>query len=234
MLRIALVDDDKNDLQKLQGYIDAYLQSAGETASVSAFESGKVLLASKGRFDIIMLDIQMDELNGIETARRIRERDEEVIIIFITNMIQYALEGYAVAALDFVLKPIDAFGVASEIEKAKKKLERRKMINIQLKCADGTHIVNAKEICYLEIVGRKLRIRTIDGEYLSNNSMQEMERTLGSSTFFRCHTSYMVNIRYVESIAGNDTIVKGERIPISKHRRKEFLGAVTAYYGERL
>jgi len=234
MLRIALVDDDRKDLEKLSSYVEDYMEQSGLEAELSHFQSGRALLDAAASFDIILLDIQMEGLNGIETARKIREQDEEVILIFITNMIQYALDGYAVAAMDFVLKPIDAFGVARQLDKARKKLERRNMVNLRLRSSEGSYIVNARDILFMEIQGRKLRVCCNNTEYLCNNSMQDMEELLTGNGFFRCHSSYLVNLRHVESIQGNDAVIRGERIPISKHRRREFMSAVTAYYGERL
>ena len=112
MIRIALVEDEAEVRAQLQGYVQRHTRQYGTEFAVTEFADGMELLDDyRPVYDILFLDVEMKHLDGMETARRVRELDKDVIIVFITNMAQYAIGGYAVGALDYVLKPVALFCV---------------------------------------------------------------------------------------------------------------------------
>jgi len=175
----------------------------------------------------------MEGMDGVSAARRLRQYDEDVLIIFITNMVQYAIDGYSVGALDFVLKPVNEEAVARELDKAMKRLERKTSPVICVRNNEGVFVVDTKDILYIETYDRHLLVHTGQEAIACSDTLQAMAEKL-PDWFFRCHSAYLVNIRQVERIVGSDLVVGGARIPLSKHRKKEFMQAMTGYVKEML
>lgn len=234
MLRIAIVDDEAPERERLKQYILKRLNACGRDASFVLYKDGLKLVEDAPRnLDILFLDIQMDGMNGIQAAKEIRRYDEDVPIIYITNMAQYAIEGYSVNALDYLLKPVDETAVARTVDKALKRLEKKTPAVVSLRGIKERFVLKAAEICYIETYDRKLMVHMVQGEtILCNETLQAIEERL-PGCFFRCHGAFLVNLRLVERIAGSDIVAGGVRIPLSKHRKKEFMQAMTAYVKER-
>ena len=126
MIRIAIVEDEAAVRQQLEGYVQRYTRQYGTEFEVHLFEDGiEILDDYRPVYDLILLDVEMKHLDGMETAQRIRALDNEVNLIFITNMAQYAIKGYAVGALDYVLKPVPYFAFSQQLQKAEAQLRRR-------------------------------------------------------------------------------------------------------------
>ena len=126
MIRVAIVEDEAEIREQLMGYVQRYTRQYGTAFEVKTFADGLEILEDyRPAYDLILLDIEMKHLDGMETARRIRELDPEVMLVFITNMAQYAIKGYAVGALDYVLKPVPYFAFSQQLRKAEEQLRRR-------------------------------------------------------------------------------------------------------------
>ena len=126
MIRIAMVEDEAAVREQLMGYVQRYTRQYGTEFSVTEFADGVDILENyRPVYDIVFLDVEMKHLDGMETARRVRELDKDVIIVFITNMAQYAIGGYAVGALDYVLKPVPYFAFSQQLQKALGQLKKR-------------------------------------------------------------------------------------------------------------
>ena len=126
MIRIALVEDEAEVRAQLQGYVQRHTRQYGTEFAVTEFADGMELLDDyRPVYDVLFLDVEMKHLDGMETARRVRELDKDVIIVFITNMAQYAIGGYAVGALDYVLKPVPYFAFSQQLRKVEEQLRRR-------------------------------------------------------------------------------------------------------------
>ena len=119
MIRVAIVEDEEAVREQLLGYVQRYTRQYGTTFEVRTFSDGvEILEGYRPVFDLILLDVEMKHLDGMETAQRIRALDSDVMIVFITNMAQYAIKGYAVGALDYVLKPVPYFAFSQQLQKA--------------------------------------------------------------------------------------------------------------------
>ena len=126
MIRVAIVEDDAEVQGVLQEYVRRYTRQYGTEFEVTLFADGVDILDDyRAVYDIIFLDVEMKHLDGMTTAERIRQMDAEVILIFITNMAQYAIRGYSVGALDYVLKPVPYFAFSQQLMKAVTRLEKR-------------------------------------------------------------------------------------------------------------
>ena len=147
MTRIAIVEDEAAVREQLAGYVQRYTRQYGTPFEVTEFADGMEILEDyRPQFDIIFLDVEMKHLDGMETARRIRERDGGVLIVFITNMAQYAIRGYAVGALDYVLKPVPYFAFSQQLQKALGQLEKRERHYLAVAVDGGMRRLDAAEI----------------------------------------------------------------------------------------
>ena len=224
MLRIAVVEDDKTYAAQLKEYLVRYGTEKNQKISVALFPDGEDIVTDySAEFDIILMDVEMTFMDGMTTAERIREKDNEVVIIFITNMPQYAIQGYKVDALDYVLKPISYFAFSQRIDRALTRVKKKK---------GGKKKLNVDKICYVEVRDHDLIYHSTKGDIVTKSSMKEAEDTLGGTKFFRCNRCYLVNLEYVEDFRGNDVTVASDVIQVSRARKKAFMDALNDYMNE--
>ena len=232
MIRVAVAEDMAFEREALLRHLNRYAQERGEELACTAFENGEALLRGYGEgFDLLLLDVAMPRVDGLTAARRIRRQDEKVVILFITSMVQYAVQGYSVDALDFLVKPVGYTGLRLRLDRALARIAQRRPRCIQVRSASGLCSVPVSGIRYVETCSHRIVIHTGDAELLTDMTMKQIESELARQPFFRCHTSYLVNFRYVDRIQGNDIDVDGHRLSISRYRRRELMDAWTAYLG---
>ena len=234
VIRIALVEDDPVYREQLQNYLTQFGQQSGEKLAVTVFDDGdEIALNYKAEYDIILMDIEMKFMDGMTAAEMIRQKDDQVVIIFITNSPQYAIKGYAVDALDYVLKPVSYYAFSQRIQRAVTRMNRRRQQRcITVTTREGTHKLAFDRINYVEVQTHELIFHTRDGLLTATGSMKELEKSLDSPAFFRCNKSCLVNLEQVDGIQGDDAILAGEPVPISRARKKAFLDALNNYISE--
>lgn len=233
MLRIAVVEDDKTYAAQLKEYLVRYETEKNQKISVALFPDGEDIVTDySAEFDIILMDVEMTFMDGMTTAERIREKDNEVVIIFITNMPQYAIQGYKVDALDYVLKPISYFAFSQRIDRALTRVKKKEATYITVAQKGGKKKLNVDKICYVEVRDHDLIYHSTKGDIVTKSSMKEAEDTLGGTKFFRCNRCYLVNLEYVEDFRGNDVTVASDVIQVSRARKKAFMDALNDYMNE--
>ncbi len=232
MLRIAIVEDEELNRVQIKEYIDCYAREQKLEIQVSEFKNGEAVLSGYNRdFDIILLDIELPGINGMEVARRIREVDEDVVLVFITNMAQYAIDGYSVGALDFVLKPINYYTFSLKLGRAIKRVQVREDKDIILNVSNGMKRLKVSQIYYVDIQNRILHYHTSEGEFLVRGTLQAAEEELARYHFVKCNHWYLVNLKYVTEISDNLVTVAGNTLEISRRNKNAFMNAVTNYVG---
>lgn len=236
MISIVICDDENNFLDELEEHIKNYANSKCEEIIITRFTSGEELLKNyKLGFDIIFLDISMAEVSGIEAAKYIRDIDKNVIIVFLTSIIKYALAGYTLGASNYILKPITFKKLSMELDKAIKKCKEMEHQYITLKNNDGIFKLYVREIMYIETSQRNTLIHTSGQDVVCFYRMKALEEKLESFGFLRCHSGFIINIRYVKSIEKLlITLTDDTEIPISQQKRKDAMKMIAIYLGDEL
>ena len=237
MIRIALVEDDPAYVEQLTSYLREYEKESKERISVQRFSDGEdIVTGYRADYDIILMDVEMRFMDGMSAAEAIRKMDTEVVIIFITNMPQYAIQGYRVDALDYVLKPVSYFAFTQRIDRALTRLKKRKKKYLTIAVKGGMMKLDLSEICYVEVQDHDLIYHTVYQDYRTKGTMRDAEESLADGMkgerFFRCNRCYLVNLDFVENFQGIDVTVNGDCIQVSRARKKAFLNALNDFMNE--
>ena len=160
-------------------------------------------------------------------SRRLREQNQNIILIFITNMAQFAIGGYAVDAMDFILKPVSYYRLAASLTKARNRLSRAQGVKLVVRAKEGTYCIDSSRVLYIEMLNHHTIFHTQDGRYDSTGSLKKLE----GQNFARCNNCYLVNLHFVAAVEGSDVVVGQDRLQISRTRRKQFLQRMSEYFG---
>lgn len=232
MIRVAIVEDDAEVQGVLQEYVRRYTRQYGTEFEVTVFADGVDILEDyRAVYDIIFLDVEMKHLDGMTTAERIRQMDADVILIFITNMAQYAIRGYSVGALDYVLKPVPYFAFSQQLLKAVARLEKRAKHYLTVPVEGGLRRLDTASIYYLESEGHRVHFYTDEGDFSAPGALKTFEEKLADCPFARCNSGYLVNLAQVQAVQQNTVQVGPYELQISRPKRKAFLAALTDYIG---
>ncbi len=225
-MHIALVDDERAELDILRTYLERFSAENGSNYDVDEFTSGDALLKDfQPIYDVIMFDIDMPGTNGINTARQVRLRDEDVIILFITNFAQYAIDAFEVGAAKYIIKPVKYFDFAMKFRRAVKRIVKHSDRVFLLETVEGKRRVQASDIVYVAALKHYLTyyLRDKNGEtseFEARGSIKEHEALLKPYHFCRTHKSYLVNMAWVDSIRSNEVRLAGTVIPIGRSYKK--------------
>lgn len=235
VIRIGIVEDDAASAALLVEHLRRYEREHDEQFQVTRFADGADVVAGyRPDFDILLLDIEMPRLDGFSAAEQIRLVDPDVVIIFITNMTQYAIKGYEVDALSYVVKPVPYFAFAQEIKRSVARLRRRSADYLLLQVDGGLVRVPTADIVFLESSKHRTTVHTVDGKHSVVAPLKALEAQLEGKHFFRSNSGYLVNLRHVLGVHGSSTLlVGGHDLLVSRARKKALLAALTDYLGER-
>lgn len=230
---IAVCDDVKMNTEEIAKLTEEICREEQICPQISSFESAEKLLdeiKDGSRYDLMLLDVMMPGLDGMELARILRTQNERTSIVFISSNREMAMQGYEVYAARYLAKPVDK-------DKLKEAIlfcygEYRKERELLLPVNGSVRKVAPKDIYYIEIVGRKSRIRMEKEEWDTSLSIAELEAMLSGQDFIRCHQSFLVNCRYIRSFRTSSMeLTDGRNVPVSKHRIKEVRQAFFDYMG---
>ena len=223
-MRIAIVDDEQAMREQLAEYIKKYADEQHLQLDTCSLPSGDALLQSEDRaFDIIIFDIDMPGTSGLDTARKIRETDENVVILFVTNIAQYAINGYEVDAVDYIIKPVGYYDFAMKFQKAVRRAGRTQSHRIVIDTVNGPVGLSTDSIQYVEVMAHYVIYHTAEQTYRVRASMKEHEDALRPYHFARCHKSYLINLKHLKSISASDVIVDDLSIPLGLAYKDDLL-----------
>lgn len=235
MIKITIVDDNRKDFDLLNLYLSKYSEEKSLTFNVSYFSSSLDFLKSDfSDINLIFLDIDMPELNGIELSRKIRKLNNKVGIVFVTNYFEYALEGYEVDAIDYLLKPLnyDAFVVKMD-RISKIILEGMKNIKVVITSKDNKESIYVNDIVFIEIDGHYLIYHLKDNrEIKQRGKLESLKKEFTTYGFSQINSYTLLNLRYVKAINKNEVNTELGVFQISRGKKKDFLNEFTKFIGD--
>lgn len=234
MVRIAAVEDTAQEADRLKQLLADYFAAAGESFTLDVFPSPVQFLSSyRENYDIIFMDIDLPDMDGMTAAHRLREVDQEVILIFVTRMAQYAIGGYEVNAMDYLLKPLTGDFLAAKMDRALARL-RDSGEFLLITSHGGARRVLLREILYIEVQGHTLSYHTGIDVLHGSGSLTELESSLKGKGFLRCSKCYLVNSRHIGNVYGYDLhLDNGEILQISRLRKTAFMTDLAQMIGKR-
>lgn len=227
MLSIAVCDDDLIECCNMAGRIKDIMEEMKIPCIIRQFRSGRELLQALESFDIVFLDIIMQELDGMKTAQIFREKAFDKILIFVSSSREYVFEAYDVEAFQYLLKPVEDRKLKSVLQKAVFKTESRSQDFIIVSRERQKKKIVLDDIYYFEIKGRMVDVHERGGIFTYYEQIGDLENKLCDKGFFRCHKSYLINLKYVDGYNRQEVILEnGEKIVITKRRYNQFVQEV--------
>ena len=231
MYSIALVEDEEVFRKQLQAYLSQFAKENALEIRVTVFTDGDEILENyRSEFDIILMDIQMRFVDGMTAAEKIRAVDQNVSIIFITSSPQYAIRGYTVGALDYILKPVSYYSFSQTMLRACRQRQAQKEHFLLVDVKNGRRRIAVSDIRYIEVINHDLIVHTKDEDIEAKGTIRQMCEELCDEHFFLCNKSYLVNLAFVDGLENNDIRIGRDIIQVSRSKKKSLLETLAAYY----
>ncbi len=225
MLKIAVADDEERIVSYIEAVVDKYASDNNISVKIYKFSDGDTLIHSAERFDLLFLDIEMKVLNGIETAKIIRESDMCVPIVYITNYSKYWRSAYKVHAFDFITKPFDDSDIYGVLNDFLNSVKESHSETISLFTEKGLVLQKLDEVCYFIVKNKKsVLVGTIYNEYIVKEYLSGIQEKLPIDQFYLVHKSCIVNLKYVQNVIKDNGIVMkdGTWLPLSQRKQRDF------------
>lgn len=226
------MEDDLTAAAQFKNYLERYAGEAETELEVAHYADADAFLKNyrKERPAIVFFDINLPTIDGMEAARKLRERDTAVVIVFVTKMVQYALKGYGVNALDFLVKPVSYAEFKTKMRRAVNVAKANEVKTLCVPVDSGFYRVPSDKIVFVEVEGHRLKYQMVDGVVEARGSLSDVQEKLAGHGFLRCNSCYIVNVKYIESVKGYDLYINGYKLKISHPRRKEFMRQLMDIY----
>lgn len=234
MIRLAIVEDELSYVETLKSYLKRFGEEQNLSFQISVFSDGLDIVSDyRAEYDVILLDIQMKHLDGMQTAEKIRKLDEDVAFIFITSTVQFAVQGYLVDALGYVVKPVPYLAFSQLMKKAVRNVsQKQEKTYLTIEVEGGQLRLDTAQILYVESQRHNIMIHAEKGHFLTSGPMKKTEKLLCSKGFCKCHNAYLVNLHHVTGVLSSSVLLSdGTDLPVSRTCKKAFMDALTDYMG---
>lgn len=236
MINIAIVEDEETEAKRLAEYLKRYEnETDGIFFNIVCFSDGIAFLTDyKAEYDIIFMDIEMPGLDGMATAHKLRLQDPGAILVFVTNMAQFAVKGYEVDAMDFMVKPVPYANFKLKVARAVNRLVYKRDDKLVIYGRNGATVVIIPRIRYVEVVNHMLTFYTVDGIISATGTLKNVEEKLVGRGFSRVNSCYLVNLNYVTGFTDGIAELGDDKLPVSRSHRKQFMKDVADHLGGKL
>ena len=232
MVRIGLVDDDSEHLKLMREFLGRYEREEKVGFSIEEYRDGLSFVEDyDGTLDVVFLDIEMPHIDGMTAAKKIRERDQTLGIVFVTNMAQFAIHGYEVNAIDFIVKPVSYYVFADKLKKAIRFSCAKTEKELVVQTEESIVKLTSSQLLYIEKDENYLVYHTLKGEFRVRGTLITLEESLKGEGFSKCISGCLVSLRYVTKISKDMVWVEQTPLPISRHRSREFKEDFMRYLG---
>ncbi len=233
MVSIAILEDDPAQLASLVAQVGSVMDSHGVACAVRGYSESEPLLREASGSDVFLLDIQLGEAgqDGMDVARSIRASGGHGAILFVTASVAYAVEGYAVRAFDYLVKPVDPKKLEQKLLQAVRSVQgpRKTFVTIR---SNAPALVCAQDIAFIDTLRRKTTVHMVSGDvHETYESLSSIQGRLPDGSFFRCHAAYLVNVAHVTAVLPDRVCVGEQSVPLARNRKKPFLDFLAAYVG---
>lgn len=228
MYKVAVVDDEPAVVEQITNMLYEYASGKSLHIKVEGYGSGdQFLSAYENDFDIIFFDVDMPGMSGFDAAKRVRVQNPTVVILFCTNLAQYAIKGYEVSALGYLVKPIHKYSFAVNMDKACRSIAAKQDSKILVKTLHGQAILITSKIVYVEVQGHNIYYYMMNENgnidaVRTRGAMSEVSNKLSEQSFAKCSVSYIVNLKYIKSVENNTVKMPGANLPVSRSHKKIF------------
>lgn len=232
MYRFLIIEDDQAAGETLRSLVSRYLDEHGVDAHIEWMTSAFDFIGFRKHWDLVFMDIGLPGVDGMEAAHLLRERDSETLLIFVTDLAQFAMKGYEVDALDFVVKPVNYQSLSMRLDRAMRILAGKQANNIYLSTRFGARVFPITDLIFAEVRGHNLEYHLPDETITVRGTMSKLEEEMDSARFIRISNSCLINADRIHSI--NGSIVRmstGDELAISRTKKKSALEALASYYG---
>lgn len=233
MINVAIVEDEIEMQKVLKSYFDEFYKQFKQQFHIVCFDNPLQFLSNyNANYDLVLMDIELPHMNGIEVSHKLREIDKNVTLVFVTNMAQFAVEGYTVNAFDYIVKPVSYDDFSLKLERVIKKINNSRDDKIKILVNYSTKIVYLSHLKYVEVIGHKLIFHTIEENYETTGTLKSLEEKLCNKGFSKCNKCYLINLRFVSAIDGMSVICGNDNLQISYPKRKDFIRDLNNYLGD--
>lgn len=232
LYKVGIIEDLKEDSDYLIKLIKRY-QSEKDCINfdINLFTNAEQFLNPRtSNFDILFIDIELPGMNGVELAKKIRSKNQNVVIVFVTTMRKYVIKGYEVDAINYILKPYDYGSISYTLDKSIKNIKLNPKDSFVVKIHGALKVFNTNNIYFFAIMKHDLLISTTNGDFITYGNLTSVEKTLNEKVFARISSSIIVNLKHVQQVKGNYVKINNQELLIGRSKKKEFISAFLEYH----